>query len=54
MAKNGMPQDPPLAAGKLVADNSGGLSLTSGILAALLARERPAKGRAWTCRSTAP
>jgi CoA:oxalate CoA-transferase len=40
MAKTGMPSDPPLAAGILVADHSGGLSLASGILAALVARER--------------
>lgn len=40
MAKTGMPSDPPLAAGVLVADHSGALSLASGILAALFARER--------------
>jgi CoA:oxalate CoA-transferase len=45
MAKTGMPTDPPLAAGVLVADHSGGLSLASGILAALFARERTGKGQ---------
>jgi CoA:oxalate CoA-transferase len=45
MAKTGMPADPPLAAGVLVADHSGGLSLASGILAALFARERTGQGQ---------
>jgi CoA:oxalate CoA-transferase len=45
MAKTGMPADPPLAAGVLVADHSGGLSLAAGILAALFARERTGKGQ---------
>ena len=45
MAKTGMPSDPPLAAGILVADHSGGLSLASGILAALFARERTGEGQ---------
>ena len=45
MAKTGMPSDPPLAAGILVADHSGGLSLASGILAALFARERTGQGQ---------
>jgi len=40
MAKNGLPSDPPLPAGILVADHSGAFSLASGILAALFARER--------------
>jgi CoA:oxalate CoA-transferase len=40
MAKTGMPSDPPLAAGIFVADHTGALSLASGILAALVARER--------------
>jgi CoA:oxalate CoA-transferase len=39
MAKNGLPSDPPLPAPVLIADHSGGLSLASGILAALFARE---------------
>ncbi len=45
MAKTGMPADPPLAAGMFVADHSGALSLASGVLAALFARERTAKGQ---------
>ncbi|MBV8139370.1 MAG: CoA transferase [Deltaproteobacteria bacterium] len=40
MAKTGMPDDPPLAAGIFVADHTGALSLAGGILAALVARER--------------
>ena len=40
MAKTGMPDDPPLAAGIFVADHTGALSLAAGILAALVARER--------------
>ena len=40
MAKTGMPNDPPLAAGIFVADHTGALSLAGGILAALVARER--------------
>ena len=40
MAKTGMPEDPPLAAGIFVADHTGALSLAAGILAALVARER--------------
>jgi len=40
MAKTGMPNDPPLAAGIFVADHTGALSLAAGILAALVARER--------------
>ncbi len=45
MAKTGMPADPPLAAGMFVADHSGALSLASGVLAALFARERTGKGQ---------
>jgi crotonobetainyl-CoA:carnitine CoA-transferase CaiB-like acyl-CoA transferase len=45
MAKTGMPSDPPLAAGITVADHCGALSLVSGILAALLARERTGEGQ---------
>jgi CoA:oxalate CoA-transferase len=40
MAKTGMPNDPPLAAGIFVADHTGALSLANGILTALFARER--------------
>jgi CoA:oxalate CoA-transferase len=45
MAKTGMPADPPLAAGMFVADHSGALSLASGVLAALFARERTGEGQ---------
>jgi CoA:oxalate CoA-transferase len=45
MAKTGMPTDPPLAAGMFIADHSGALSLASGVLAALFARERTGKGQ---------
>ncbi len=45
MAKTGMPADPPLPSGMLIADHSGALSLASGILAALFARERTGKGQ---------
>jgi CoA:oxalate CoA-transferase len=45
MAKTGMPDDPPLPAGIMAADHSGGLSLAAGILVALLARERTGKGQ---------
>jgi CoA:oxalate CoA-transferase len=45
MAKTGMPADPPPAAGMFVADHSGALSLASGVLAALFARERTGKGQ---------
>ena len=45
MAKTGMPADPPLTAGIFVADHSGALSLASGVLAALFARERSGKGQ---------
>ena len=40
MAKTGRPGDPPMPSAILVADHSGGLSLASGILAALVARDR--------------
>jgi len=40
MSKNGMAQDNPLPAGALLADQAGGFTLASGILAALFARER--------------
>jgi len=43
MAKTGMPSDPPLAAGILLADHTGALSLANGILAALVGRERTGK-----------
>ncbi len=45
MAKTGMPNDPPLAAGIFIADHSGALSLAAGILAALVARERTGRGQ---------
>ncbi len=45
MAKTGMPEDPPLAAGFAVADHSGALSLAAGVLGALFARERTGKGQ---------
>ncbi|HYB90403.1 MAG TPA: CoA transferase [Candidatus Binataceae bacterium] len=45
MAKNGMPSDPPLPAGILLADHAGGLTLAGGILAALVARERTGNGQ---------
>jgi CoA:oxalate CoA-transferase len=45
MAKTGMPSDPPLPSAMFVADHSGALSLASGILAALFARERTGKGQ---------
>ena len=45
MAKTGMPEDPPLAAGIAVADHSGALSLAAGVLGALFARERTGKGQ---------
>jgi crotonobetainyl-CoA:carnitine CoA-transferase CaiB-like acyl-CoA transferase len=45
MAKTGMPSDPPLIAGTLVADNSGALCFAGGILAALVARERTGEGQ---------
>ena len=40
VAKGGRPADPPMPAPFAVADQSGGLSLAAGILAALFARER--------------
>jgi crotonobetainyl-CoA:carnitine CoA-transferase CaiB-like acyl-CoA transferase len=45
MSKTGMPNDPPLAAGAALADQSGALTLAGGVLAALFARERTGKGQ---------
>lgn len=45
MAKTGREGDPPLAAGMVVADYSGGWSAFSGVLAALFARERTGRGQ---------
>jgi crotonobetainyl-CoA:carnitine CoA-transferase CaiB-like acyl-CoA transferase len=45
MAKNGLPTDPPLPTAIFVADHSGAMSLASGILAALFARERTGVGQ---------
>jgi crotonobetainyl-CoA:carnitine CoA-transferase CaiB-like acyl-CoA transferase len=45
MSKNGMPADNPLPAGALIADQTGGFTLASGILAALFARERTGKAQ---------
>ena len=45
MSKTGMPNDPPLAAGAAIADQSGALTLAGGILAALYARERTGEGQ---------
>jgi crotonobetainyl-CoA:carnitine CoA-transferase CaiB-like acyl-CoA transferase len=45
MSQTGMPHDPPLPAGIMAADHSGGLSLAAGICAGLLARERTGKGQ---------
>ncbi|MEE9280425.1 MAG: CoA transferase [Myxococcota bacterium] len=45
MAKNGMPGAHPVPCGALVADHSGALSLVSGILAALYAREKTGRGQ---------
>jgi crotonobetainyl-CoA:carnitine CoA-transferase CaiB-like acyl-CoA transferase len=45
MSKTGMPNDPPLAAGAAIADQTGALTLAGGILAALFARERTGKGQ---------
>lgn len=45
MAKNGLPSDPPLPCGALVADHSGALTLMAGVLAALYAREHTGKGQ---------
>ena len=45
MAKNGRPTDPPMPAPIFIADHSGALSLASGILAALVARERTGKSQ---------
>jgi crotonobetainyl-CoA:carnitine CoA-transferase CaiB-like acyl-CoA transferase len=45
MAKNGLPSDPPLPCGALVADHSGALTLAAGVLAALYAREQTGRGQ---------
>ena len=45
MAKNGMPGTYPVPCGALVADHSGAITLLSGILAALYARERTGRGQ---------
>jgi CoA:oxalate CoA-transferase len=45
MSKTGMPGDPPLAAGAAIADQAGALTLASGVLAALYARERTGEGQ---------
>ncbi len=45
MAKNGMPGTHPVPCGALVADHSGAITLLSGILAALYARERTGRGQ---------
>ena len=45
MSKTGMPEDPPLAAGAAIADQSGALTLAGGVLAALFARERTGQGQ---------
>jgi len=45
MAKTGLPEDPPLAAGATVADSNGALALAASVLAALYVRERTGKGQ---------
>lgn len=45
MAKTGMPDDPPLPAGSILADYSGAHMAATGILAALYARERTGVGQ---------
>jgi crotonobetainyl-CoA:carnitine CoA-transferase CaiB-like acyl-CoA transferase len=45
MIKTGKADDPPLPAGMFVADHCGALSLASGIVTALFARERTGKGQ---------
>jgi formyl-CoA transferase/CoA:oxalate CoA-transferase len=45
MAKTGLPEDPPLAAGAAVADTNGALALATSVLAALFVRERTGKGQ---------
>ncbi len=45
MAKNGMPGTHPVPCGALIADHSGALTLVSGILAALYAREQTGRGQ---------
>lgn len=45
MANNGFEDGPPLPAGTLIVDHTGGLMLASGIIAALLHRERTGEGQ---------
>jgi crotonobetainyl-CoA:carnitine CoA-transferase CaiB-like acyl-CoA transferase len=45
MSKQGLPGTPPSPAAAAIADQTGGLSLASGILAALFARERTGEGQ---------
>ncbi|MGH7820444.1 MAG: CaiB/BaiF CoA transferase family protein, partial [Candidatus Binatia bacterium] len=45
MAKTGLPSDPPLPCGALVADHSGALTLMAAVLAALYARSRTGRGQ---------
>jgi CoA:oxalate CoA-transferase len=45
LAKTGLPEQPPLPCGALIADHSGGFTLATGILAALYCRERTGKGQ---------
>ncbi len=45
MAKTGLPEDPPLAAGAAVADTNGALALATSVLAALFVRERTGQGQ---------
>lgn len=45
MSKNGMPNDNPLPAGALIADQAGAFTMAGGVLAALFARERTGQGQ---------
>ncbi|MGH7985295.1 MAG: CaiB/BaiF CoA transferase family protein [Candidatus Binataceae bacterium] len=45
MSKTGMPNDPPLAAGAAIADQTSALTLAGGVLAALYVRERSGQGQ---------
>src|SRR5947209_1285185 len=45
MSKNGMPEDHPLPAGALLADQAGAFTTAGGVLAALFARERTGQGQ---------
>lgn len=45
MSKTGMPEDNPLPAGAVIADQAGALTLAGGVMAALFARERTGKGQ---------